>query len=54
LPTLGNVHEIAYELDPSVHVVYVDVDPIVLAHGRALLSEEGTDTPPSAASYPWP
>ena len=44
LPTLGNVHEIAHEIDPSVHVVYVDIDPIVLAHGRALLSDEGTTT----------
>ena len=42
LPTLGNVHEIAHEIDPTVHVVYVDIDPIVLAHGRALISDEGT------------
>jgi hypothetical protein len=38
LPTEGNVHEVAQAIDPSVHVVYVDVDPIVLAHGRALLA----------------
>ena len=38
LPTEGNVHEIAQAIDPSVHVVYVDIDPIVLAHGRALLA----------------
>ena len=37
LPTEGNVHEVAHEIDPAVHVVYVDIDPIVLAHGRALL-----------------
>lgn len=37
LPTEGNVHEVAHAIDPSVHVVYVDIDPLVLAHGRALL-----------------
>jgi hypothetical protein len=44
LPTVGNVHEIAHSVDPGVRVVYVDNDPIVLAHGRALLSEENTTT----------
>ena len=38
LPTAGNVHEVAQAIDPTVRVVYVDNDPIVLAHGRALLS----------------
>lgn len=42
LPTVGNVHEIAHEVDPSVRVVYVDIDPIVLAHGRALLGDQET------------
>jgi hypothetical protein len=42
LPTQGNVHEIAHECDPSVRVVYVDNDPMVLAHGRALLAEGNT------------
>jgi SAM-dependent methyltransferase len=40
LPTQGNVHEIAQEHDPVARVVYVDNDPIVLVHARALL---GTD-----------
>jgi SAM-dependent methyltransferase len=44
LPTVGNVHEIAHSVDPSVHVVYVDIDPIVLAHGRALLVDDDTTT----------
>ncbi len=44
LPSAGNVHEVAHELDPEVRVVYVDVDPIVLAHGRALLADEATTT----------
>jgi S-adenosyl methyltransferase len=38
LPTQGNVHEIARDLAPGVRVVYVDNDPIVLAHGEALLT----------------
>ncbi|MDQ4117058.1 MAG: SAM-dependent methyltransferase [Actinomycetota bacterium] len=38
LPTAGNVHEVAQEINPNTHVVYVDKDPIVLANGRALLT----------------
>jgi len=38
LPTAGNVHEIAQEINPNTRVLYVDKDPIVLANGRALLS----------------
>lgn len=44
LPTAGNVHEIAQEIDPTVRVVYVDKDPIVLAYGRALLSSNDNTT----------
>jgi hypothetical protein len=44
LPTQGNVHEVATEQNPKAQVVYVDNDPIVLAHGRALLAAEGTAT----------
>lgn len=40
LPSSGNVHELAHAIDPTVRVVYVDKDPIVLAHARALLSDE--------------
>jgi hypothetical protein len=36
LPTQGNVHQIAQETDPACHVVYVDNDPMVLAHSHAL------------------
>ncbi|WP_461003955.1 SAM-dependent methyltransferase [Streptomonospora sediminis] len=42
LPTDGNVHEIAHESVPGARVVYVDNDPIVLAHGRALLADYRT------------
>ncbi|MFI1383576.1 SAM-dependent methyltransferase [Embleya sp. NPDC020886] len=39
LPTVRNTHEVAREHNPEARVVYVDNDPIVLAHGRALLAE---------------
>jgi hypothetical protein len=44
LPSQGNVHEVAHAIDPSIRVVYVDNDPLVMAHARALLSStpEGT------------
>ncbi len=37
LPTVGNVHEVAQNAAPGTRVVYVDNDPVVLAHGRHLL-----------------
>jgi hypothetical protein len=40
LPGVGNVHEIAQDVNPAARVVYVDNDPIVLAHGRALLASK--------------
>jgi hypothetical protein len=38
LPTTENVHEVAQRIDPTAHVVYVDNDPLVLVHARALLA----------------
>ena len=38
LPTNENTHQIAQEITPESRIVYVDNDPIVLAHARALLS----------------
>ncbi len=38
LPTQHNVHEVAQEVIPDARVVYVDYDPIVVVHGRALLA----------------
>ena len=38
LPTTNNVHEVAQAVAPSSRVVYVDNDPLVLAHARALLT----------------
>jgi hypothetical protein len=37
IPTAGNTHQVAQEIAPQTRVVYVDYDPIVLAHARALL-----------------
>lgn len=38
LPTQKNTHQAAQEINPNAKVAYVDNDPIVLAHGRALLA----------------
>ena len=40
IPTSPNVHEVAQEVAPGTRVVYVDNDPIVLAHARALLTSQ--------------
>jgi SAM-dependent methyltransferase len=40
LPTAGNVHQIAQRINPDSRVVYVDVDPEVLVHARALLATD--------------
>jgi len=37
IPTAGNTHQVAQEVAPEARVVYVDYDPVVLAHARALL-----------------
>ncbi|WP_308258184.1 SAM-dependent methyltransferase [Saccharothrix obliqua] len=38
IPTVGNVHEIAQSVDPTARVVYVDIDPVAVAHSRAILT----------------
>jgi len=38
IPTLGNVHEAAQDVDPHARVMYVDRDPIAVRQSRALLS----------------
>jgi len=40
LPTADNVHEIAQRTAPGTRVVYVDNDPVVLGHARALLADD--------------
>ncbi|MFG2427864.1 SAM-dependent methyltransferase [Streptomyces sp. NPDC048590] len=47
LPTADNTHEVAQHTAPDARVVYVDNDPIVLAHSRSLL----TSTPEGATEY---
>ncbi|MFH9347829.1 SAM-dependent methyltransferase [Kitasatospora sp. NPDC017646] len=47
IPTAPNLHEIVQAVDPACRVVYVDNDPIVLAHSRALL----TSTPEGRTAY---
>ncbi|GII32279.1 SAM-dependent methyltransferase [Planotetraspora mira] len=44
LPTQGNVHEVAAEVIDDARVVYVDKDPVVLGHARALLAGAGGTT----------
>jgi SAM-dependent methyltransferase len=47
LPTASNTHEVAQAAAPDARIVYVDNDPIVLAHARTLL----TTTPQGATAY---
>ena len=47
LPTVDNTHEVAQRVAPECHIVYVDNDPLVLAHARALL----TSDPRGATDY---
>jgi hypothetical protein len=47
IPTAGNTHEVAQDIAPGCRVVYVDYDPVVLAHARALL----TSTTEGATDY---
>ena len=47
LPTTDNVHEVAQRVAPASRIVYVDNDPLVLAHARALL----TSAPEGRTAY---
>lgn len=47
LPTVDNTHEVAQRAAPDSKIVYVDNDPLVLAHAHALL----TSTPEGATAY---
>lgn len=47
IPAAGNTHEVAQAVAPDARVVYVDRDPIVLVHARALL----TSGPQGACAY---
>ena len=39
IPTSGNVHEVAQKINPSAHVVYVDIDPVAVIHSQAMLKD---------------
>src|SRR6266508_4507957 len=47
LPTANNTHQVAQAVAPECRIVYVDNDPLVLAHARALL----TSSPEGATAY---
>jgi len=47
IPSANNTHQVAQEVAPDARVVYVDNDPIVLAHARALL----TGSPQGITAY---
>ena len=47
IPTAGNTHQVAQAIAPESRIVYVDYDPIVLAHARALL----TSSPEGSCAY---
>jgi hypothetical protein len=47
LPTVDNTHEVAQRIAPDSRIVYVDNDPLVLVHARALL----TSTPEGSTDY---
>src|SRR6476659_7284191 len=47
LPTADNTHEVAQRLAPEARIVYVDNDPMVLAHARILL----TSSPDGVTNY---
>ncbi|HEV2451957.1 MAG TPA: SAM-dependent methyltransferase [Streptosporangiaceae bacterium] len=47
LPAPDHTHQVAQRANPRARVVYVDNDPLVMAHARALL----TSTPPGACGY---
>ena len=38
IPTVGNVHEIAQQITPEARIAYVDIDPVAVAHSRAILA----------------
>jgi len=47
IPAPGNTHEVVQAVDPACRIVYVDNDPIVLTHARALL----TSAPAGSVAY---
>jgi hypothetical protein len=44
IPTAGNVHEVAHQVDPAARVAYVDVEPVAVSYARKLLAGEPNAT----------
>jgi hypothetical protein len=44
IPTVGNVHEVAQRVAADTRVVYVDIDPVAVAHGRRILAADDRAT----------
>lgn len=44
IPTAGNVHEVAQARNPAARVVYVDIDPVAVAHSEAILEDNPNAT----------
>jgi hypothetical protein len=44
IPTVGNVHEVAQRAAPDARVVYVDIDPVAVAHSQAILAGNSNAT----------
>jgi hypothetical protein len=42
IPTAGNVHEVAHQLNPDARVVYVDIDPVAVRHSQMILGNNPT------------
>jgi hypothetical protein len=40
IPTVGNVHEVAREVNPEARVVYVDLDPVAVGHSKSILGDD--------------
>jgi SAM-dependent methyltransferase len=39
IPTQGNVHEVAQQVNPAAQIAYVDIDPVAIAHSKAILAD---------------
>lgn len=44
IPTAGNVHQVAQKINPDARVVYVDIDPVAVAHSQAILEGNSNAT----------
>lgn len=53
IPTVGNVHQVAQKANPAARVVYVDIDPVAVAHSLAMLQDNPNATAIQADAR-WP